>query len=85
MPTLQHWYVYQLVYPITLFFIKASILALYHRIFTQDNFRIAVWAVSGFVSVYTIVVVFVNVSSGDISQPFQFREWCEMKLTKLGL
>jgi hypothetical protein len=60
-PTLKHWYAYQMVYPWSLFFVKASILALYHRIFTQMRFRYAVYAVTVFVTIYTIVVFFVNV------------------------
>ncbi|KAF2030696.1 hypothetical protein EK21DRAFT_111573 [Setomelanomma holmii] len=59
-PTLKHWYAYQLVYPWALFFVKASILALYHRIFTQTKFRYTVYAVTGFVTTYTVVVFFVN-------------------------
>ncbi|XTI83124.1 hypothetical protein V2W45_1228276 [Cenococcum geophilum] len=59
-PTLKHWYAYQLVYPWALFFVKASILALYHRIFTQKNFRLAVYCVTAFVLSYTIAVFFVN-------------------------
>ncbi|KAJ4360487.1 uncharacterized protein N0V89_001052 [Didymosphaeria variabile] len=59
-PTLKHWYAYQMVYPWSLFFVKASILALYHRIFTQTKFRRLVYAVTAFVSTYTIVVFFVN-------------------------
>ena len=51
-----------MVYPWALFFVKASILALYHRIFTQSKFRYAVYAVTGFVTIYTFVVFFVNVS-----------------------
>jgi hypothetical protein len=49
------------VYPWALFFVKASILALYHRIFTQTKFRKAVYVVAGFVTAQTIVVTFVNV------------------------
>ncbi|KAF1980067.1 hypothetical protein BU23DRAFT_585902 [Bimuria novae-zelandiae CBS 107.79] len=48
-PTLKHWYAYQLV-----------ILALYHRIFTQTKFRRVVYAVTAFVTIYTVVVFFVN-------------------------
>ncbi|KAH7386866.1 hypothetical protein DE146DRAFT_184936 [Phaeosphaeria sp. MPI-PUGE-AT-0046c] len=59
-PNLKHFYFYQLVYPLALFFVKASILALYHRIFKLANFRWKVYAVAGFVSVFTIVVLFVN-------------------------
>jgi hypothetical protein len=61
-PTFKHWYAYQLVYPWALLFVKASILALYYRIFTQTKFRYVVYAVSGLVTVQTIVVTFVNVS-----------------------
>lgn len=60
-PTLKHWYAYQMVYPWALFFVKASILALYHRIFEGTKFRRIVYGVTGFVTVYTIVVFFVNV------------------------
>lgn len=60
-PTLKHWYAYQIVYPWSLFFVKAGILALYHRIFTKTRFRRLVYAVGAFVSTYTIVVTFVNV------------------------
>ncbi|KAF2117014.1 hypothetical protein BDV96DRAFT_644451 [Lophiotrema nucula] len=59
-PTLKHWYAYQMVYPWSLFFVKASILALYHRIFTQTKFRYTVYVVTGFVTLYTIIVFFVN-------------------------
>ncbi|KAH7408602.1 hypothetical protein DE146DRAFT_777143 [Phaeosphaeria sp. MPI-PUGE-AT-0046c] len=38
----------------------ASILALYHRIFTQGRFKYAVYSVAAFVTIYTIVVFFVN-------------------------
>ncbi|KAH7076061.1 hypothetical protein FB567DRAFT_608664 [Paraphoma chrysanthemicola] len=59
-PTLKHWYAYQLVYPLALFSVKASILALYHRIFPQKQFRWMIYFVAGFVSIYTVVVFFVN-------------------------
>jgi len=62
-PTLKHFYFYQLVYPVALFFVKASILALYHRIFERLQFRYKVWSVAAFVTIYTIVVLFVSVSS----------------------
>ena len=72
-PTLKYWYAYQLVYPWALFFVKASILALYHRIFTQKNFRLAVYCVTAFVSSYTIVVFFVNVRAFSICQLAELR------------
>jgi len=59
-PTLKHFYFYQLVYPVALFFVKASILALYHRIFERLQFRYKVWSVAAFVTIYTIVVLFVS-------------------------
>jgi hypothetical protein len=61
-PTLKHWYAYQLVYPITVGLVKFSILAQYYRIFEVQNFRRQVIAVGIFVAVYTIVCIFVNVS-----------------------
>lgn len=61
-PTLKHWYAYQIVYPWALFFVKASILALYHRIFRQTDFRYLVYAVTAFVSAYTVAAFLVNVS-----------------------
>lgn len=64
-PTLKHWYAYQMVYPWTLFFVKASILALYHRIFKQTKFRFAVYIVTAFVLLYTIVAFFGNSSLLD--------------------
>lgn len=60
-PTLKHWYAYQMVYPLALFFVKASILALYHKVFSQQRkFKIWVWVIGAIVATYTVVVVFVN-------------------------
>ena len=50
-----------MVYPWALLFVKASILALYYRIFSQTRFRRAVYCVAAFVTIQTIVVTFVNV------------------------
>lgn len=61
-PTLKHWYAYQIVYPFVLYLVKASILALYYRILTQKTFRLWVWIVLGIISVQTVVVMFVQVS-----------------------
>jgi hypothetical protein len=60
---LKHWYVYQLVYPITVGLVKFSILTQYYRIFEVKNFRIQVIVVGVFVLIYTIVCIFVNVSA----------------------
>jgi|TARA_R110002003_G_scaffold116_14_gene10195 hypothetical protein len=54
------------VYPWALFFVKASILALYHRIFTQAKLRYTVYAVTVFVTFYTVVVFFVNVTRATL-------------------
>lgn len=61
-PTLKHFYFFQMVYPLALFFVKASILALYHRIFERAHFRYKIYGVAAFVTTYTIVAIFVNVS-----------------------
>jgi len=65
-PTLKHWYAYQMVYPWALAFTKNSILAFYHRIFPQKNFRRMIYAVAGFVTVYTFVCFFVNVGCASL-------------------
>jgi len=62
-PTLKHFYAYQLVYPWCLFFIKASILALYYRIFSQTNFRYAVWVLTAIVAAVTLGIFFAYVLS----------------------
>ncbi|KAG9189156.1 hypothetical protein G6011_06024 [Alternaria panax] len=72
-PTFKHWYAYQLVYPLALLFVKASILALYYRIFTQTRFRYAVYAVGIFVTVQTIVITFVNAFECGTKEPW--RAW----------
>ncbi|KAG4425145.1 hypothetical protein IFR04_001712 [Cadophora malorum] len=59
-PTLKHWYAYQIVYPFVLYLVKLSILALYYRILTQKNFRLWVWIVMGVITTQTIVVMFVQ-------------------------
>ncbi|KAI4656606.1 uncharacterized protein J4E78_006495 [Alternaria triticimaculans] len=59
-PTLKHWYAYQLVYPWALFCVKASILALYHRIFTHHSFRRWIYYAAGFIIIQTITVTFIN-------------------------
>jgi len=60
-PTLKHWYAYQLVYPLALFLVKGVILAMYRRIFVGKTFRMVLWATVALISVQTIVVIFVNV------------------------
>lgn len=59
-PTLKHWYAYQMVYPFALFFIKASILALYYKVFSQRVFRIWISITAAVVAAHTVVAVFVN-------------------------
>ncbi|KAL5329298.1 hypothetical protein ACEPPN_002809 [Leptodophora sp. 'Broadleaf-Isolate-01'] len=59
-PTLNHWYAYQIVYPFVLYLVKASILALYYRILTQTKFRLWVWIVTGVITAQTVIVMFVQ-------------------------
>ncbi|KAJ5375293.1 hypothetical protein N7517_007299 [Penicillium concentricum] len=59
-PTLKHWYVYQLVYPLSVGMVKFSILAQYYRIFALKQFRIATIGVGLFVFAYTVICIFVN-------------------------
>jgi hypothetical protein len=52
-----------MVYPLSLALVKASFLALYHRVFPPPNInRYLFWGTSAFIAVYTIVIIFVNVS-----------------------
>jgi ABC-type Co2+ transport system permease subunit len=60
-PTLKHWYAYQMIYPWSIFFVKAPSQALYHRIFDQTKLRYTVYTVAVFVTIFTVVVFFVNV------------------------
>ncbi|KAF3920952.1 hypothetical protein ABW20_dc0106517 [Dactylellina cionopaga] len=58
-PTLKHWYVYQLIYPIVLCVIKLSILSFYKGISPQRGYQITIWATVGLVIAYTITIIFV--------------------------
>ncbi|KAJ5297796.1 hypothetical protein N7508_008045 [Penicillium antarcticum] len=59
-PTLKHWYAYQLVYPLAIGLVKFSILSQYYRIFPVRRFRIATATIAGVVFLYTVIVIFVN-------------------------
>jgi hypothetical protein len=83
LPTLKHFYFFQLVYPLALFFVKASILALYHRIFERAQLRYKIYGVAAFVTIYTIVAIFVNVSYFVITDMFRGTDF--MRLSNAGL
>ncbi|KAG0635769.1 hypothetical protein HOY80DRAFT_910196 [Tuber brumale] len=58
--TLKVWYVYQLEYLITLFFVKISILAFYRRLSPAQGYQTAIKVVAVAVTIYTIAMVLVN-------------------------
>ncbi|KAF8435858.1 hypothetical protein BGX38DRAFT_1274844 [Terfezia claveryi] len=58
--TLKVWYIYQLMYPISLFFVKLSVLAFYHRLSPNKTYQRAIWITGGIVTLYTIVMVLLN-------------------------
>ncbi|KAJ6256483.1 hypothetical protein Dda_8345 [Drechslerella dactyloides] len=58
-PTLKHWYAYQLLYPIVLCIVKLSILSFYKGISRQRGYQITIWLAIGFIMAYTIAIVFV--------------------------
>ncbi|RPB06159.1 hypothetical protein L873DRAFT_1839613 [Choiromyces venosus 120613-1] len=58
--SLKAWYVYQLEYLITLFFVKISILAFYRRLSPAQGFQTAIKVVAISVTIYTTAMVFVN-------------------------
>jgi hypothetical protein len=63
-PNLKHWYAYQIVYPLSLALVKASFLALYHRVFPPPNMnKVMFWGVSVFIAGYTVIIILVNVSN----------------------
>lgn len=65
-PNLKHWYAYQIVYPLSLALVKASFLALYHRVFPPPNMnKVMFWGVSIFIAVYTVAIILVNVSNDN--------------------
>lgn len=77
-PNLKHWYAYQIVYPLSLALVKASFLALYHRVFPPPVInRYLFWGTGAFIAVYTVIIIFVNVrdTTADSS---------ESSLTKAG-
>ncbi|KAH8150901.1 uncharacterized protein LAJ45_05083 [Morchella importuna] len=58
--TLKVWYIYQMLYLITLFFVKMSILAFYRRLSPAQGYHLAIKITAGAVTVFTIAMVFVN-------------------------
>lgn len=51
-----------MLYLITLFFVKMSILAFYRRLSPAQGYHLAIKLTAGAVTVFTIAMVFVNVS-----------------------
>ncbi|RPB03286.1 hypothetical protein L873DRAFT_1826348 [Choiromyces venosus 120613-1] len=78
-PTLKLWYVYQLQYLLTLFFIKASILSFYRRISPKRSYQISVWIVSGIVVAYTVAMLFIFECPKDPSRAWaaDFPKGCD--------
>jgi hypothetical protein len=58
--TLKAWYIYQILYLITLFFIKMSILTFYRRLSPAYGYHLAIKIIAVIVSVYTVAMIFVN-------------------------
>lgn len=61
---LKVWYVYQMLYLLTLFFVKISILAFYCRI-SPSRVHMPVKITGVIVTVYTVAMIFVNVGSSS--------------------
>lgn len=58
--TLKVWYIYQLMYPISLFFVKFSVLAFYRRLSPNQLYQRAIWVTGSVVALYTVVMVLLN-------------------------
>lgn len=61
---LRVWYVYQILYLLTLFFVKISILAFYCRI-SPSRVHMPIKITGVIVTIYTVAMIFVNVSFGS--------------------
>lgn len=63
-PSLYHWWIYQVIYPLALFFVKLSFLALYWGVFTSGSRLLRKsWVLlsAAIIVVFTITIMFVNV------------------------
>ena len=57
------WYAFQIEYPFAVFLVKMSILAFYRRLSPAQRFQLAIKIVAGFVTAFTVAMVFVNVKA----------------------
>lgn len=64
--TLKVWFIYQLMYPISLFFVKMSVLAFYRRLSPNKMYQRAIYLTGGIVALYTVIMVFLNAFECDI-------------------
>lgn len=54
------WYIYQLMYLIALLWVKLSVLTFYRRLSQNWRYQVAILLTGGFVTTYTIIMVFIN-------------------------
>ncbi|KAM0724029.1 hypothetical protein Q7P37_001020 [Cladosporium fusiforme] len=62
-PSLYHWWIYQVIYPLALFFVKLSFLALYWKVFTVGSETLRkswILAAAAIIVIFTITIMFVN-------------------------
>lgn len=60
--TLKVWYIYNIFYLLTLFYVKFSILAFYRRLSPAPEYQLALQVTGGFVAAFTVVMILVTVS-----------------------
>lgn len=60
--TLKVWYIYNILYLLTLFYVKFSILAFYRRLSPSRGYQLALKITGGLVAVYTVTMLLVTVS-----------------------
>lgn len=61
--TLKVWYIYNMMYLATLFYVKISILAFYRRLSPARGYQIALKLCCAAVALYTVGMILVNVSA----------------------
>lgn len=61
--TLKVWYIYNMMYLATLFYVKISILAFYRRLSPARGYQIALKLCCTAVALYTVGMILVNVSA----------------------
>lgn len=67
--TLKVWFLYNITYIATLFYVKSSILAFYRRLSPAQGYQMALKVTGALVTFYTVGMILVNVSTSEEGPP----------------